>query len=78
MSLIIRRILLVILSIAAGIGGLLLVWVFLNLVYNAGVTYQRYGPAYSFFTALCIGIAAGVWLDYFMGTKILADGPKEQ
>lgn len=78
MSLTLRRILLVILSIVGGVGGLLLVWLILNLVYNAGVTYQRYGPTYSFFTAAPIAIAIGVWLDYFLGTRLLGEGPKEQ
>ena len=78
MSLTLRRILLVILSIAGGVGGLLLIWVFLNLVYDAGVTYERYGSTYSFFTAAPIAIAIGVWLDYFLGTRLLADKAKEQ
>ncbi|HEC21423.1 MAG TPA: hypothetical protein ENI95_00740 [Chloroflexi bacterium] len=72
-----RRLILVILSLAAGVGGLFLVLFFLNAIYNTNVTLARYGPTYAVLTALPLALLAAVWLDYFLGTGLLPEKGKE-
>ncbi|GAB4472090.1 MAG: hypothetical protein Kow00124_09720 [Anaerolineae bacterium] len=77
MSLAARRILLVIISLAVGVGALFGVFGFLNLVYDAGVGFHNYDPVYVIFTVLPMAIFAGVWLDYFLKTGLLPEGRDE-
>jgi|YNPNPStandDraft_1061719.scaffolds.fasta_scaffold25311_2 membrane protease YdiL (CAAX protease family) len=71
-----KRLILVILSLAGGIGGLFLIFAVLNAVYHANVNLERYGYTYAVLTALPLALLVGVWLDYFLGTQLLPDEPK--
>ena len=62
----IKRLALAIISLAVGF---LITW--LVVIYIAETTLEQYGVWYTGFTALAIACALGVWLDRFMGTKIL-------
>lgn len=72
-----KRVLLVILSLAGGVAGVFGIFALLNLAYNARVTFERYGTTYFILTALPLALLIGVWLDYFMGTGILPEGKDE-
>jgi len=63
----IKRLLLVVISFAIGYGA---TWVIIEspLVES---NLQQYGPWYTFFTALAIACAVGIWLDKFLGTDLL-------
>lgn len=63
----IKRLILVVISLAVGY---VATWAIIEspLVES---NLQTYGPWYTFFTALAIGCAVGIWLDKFMGTKLL-------
>jgi len=61
----IKRLLLFIISLTIGF---FITW---GIVIFIGTNLAQYGPYYTFFTALAIGCAVGVWLDKFMGTKLL-------
>ncbi len=73
-----KRVLLIILSLAGGIGGVFAVFGLLDLAYNAHVTLERYGITYAILTGLPLALLVAVWLDYFMGTGILPEGPEEK
>jgi hypothetical protein len=60
-----RRLLVAIISLAIGTGATILIIVLI------GTTPAEYGPTYTFFTALSLSIAAGIWLDKFLRTNIL-------
>jgi hypothetical protein len=71
-----RRLILVIVSIAAGIGltfGLLL---FLDSQYG-DVNFERFGVEYFVLTALPLAVLVGIWLDFFLKTNLLSDGPAD-
>lgn len=78
MSLTVRRILLFILSVVAGVAGLFGTLALLNLLYGANVDLERYGTVFAVTTAVPLGLLAGLWLDRFMGTNLLPDGLVEQ
>lgn len=61
----VKRILLVIISLAFG------VLVTLGAVAFVGTTPAEYGGAYFTLTSLCLAIFLGIWLDKFMATEIL-------
>ena len=63
----IKRLLLVVISLAIGY---VVTWAIIVSPFVES-NLQIYGPWYTFFTALAIGCAVGVWLDKFMGTKLL-------
>lgn len=69
----VRYIILIVLSMAVGIGSVFGLMIALNVLYNANVTIQEYGLLYSVLTGLPIALAVAVWLDYFLGTKVLPD-----
>jgi hypothetical protein len=76
-SLTLRRLVVWVVSIALGF---LIATAFITLVLpwmgpNAGnpISIQKYGTLYFLFTAIPLGLIFVVWLDYFMGTKILPD-----
>jgi hypothetical protein len=71
-----RRIVLVILSIVGGIGLTLGILSLLDFAYN-NVTLERYGTVYAVLTAIPLAVLVGIWLDLFMGTRLLSDGPAE-
>ena len=73
-----RRVLLVIISLGVGVGFLFGVFAFLNLVYNANVGFHNYAPVYVIFTILPMALFAAIWLDYFLKTDILKEGPVEE
>jgi hypothetical protein len=61
----VKRILLILIALAVGAG------VTAAVTFLVGTTPAEYGFAYFFFTALCLAIALGIWLDKFMNTEIL-------
>jgi hypothetical protein len=73
MSVGLKRILLVILSVAGGVAGVFGIFALLNVAYHAGVDLQRYGTTYAILTGVPLALLVGVWLDYFLGTGILPD-----
>jgi len=73
MDLGLKRVLLVVLSIAGGVAGVFLVLGFLNLAYGANVNLERYGMTFAVLTAVPLALLVAVWLDYFMGTGILKE-----
>lgn len=75
----VRRVLLVVLSVGFGIAALFGVFGFLNLVYGAGtIGFHNYDPVFVIFTVLPMAVFAGVWLDYFLKTGVLPEGPVDQ
>jgi hypothetical protein len=68
LNMLVKRLLLVVLSF--GIGFVLTVAV-VYAPFIADTTLEEFGPIYTFFTALSFGLAAGIWLDKFLGTEIL-------
>jgi|GEM_PF-1525890 len=78
MSLGTRRFLLVIISLAFGVASLFGIWAFLNLVYEANVGFHNYAPVYVIFTILPMALFAAIWLDFFMKTGFLKEGPREE
>lgn len=60
-----RRLLLAVISLVVGTGATILITILV------GTTPAEYGPIYTFFTALSLAVAVGIWLDKFMGTNIL-------
>ncbi|MEZ4511436.1 MAG: hypothetical protein R3C62_06150 [Chloroflexota bacterium] len=43
----------------------------LVITFAIGTTLEEYGGIYTFFTALSLACAVGIWLDKFMGTELL-------
>jgi hypothetical protein len=76
MDLGLKRLILVILSIIGGIAGVFVILSLLNTAYG-DVTIQSYGAEYAILTALPLAILVGIWLDFFMGTRMLSEGPSE-
>jgi hypothetical protein len=76
MDLGLRRLILVIVSIIGGIAGVFAILSLLNSAYG-DVTIERYGFVYAALTALPLAVLIGIWLDFFMGTKLLSEGPGE-
>ncbi|MCP5097353.1 MAG: hypothetical protein GY943_17550 [Chloroflexi bacterium] len=68
MNMLVKRLLLVVIALAVGFG-LTVAAVYAPFI--ADTTLEEYGFIYTFFTALSLGIAVGIWLDKYMGTKIL-------
>lgn len=66
-----KRLVLILLSIAGGIAGTFGILLLINLAYHANVTPARYGTGYMILTAIPLSLLFGVWLDAFMKTKIL-------
>ena len=50
--------------------GIVLTEIILMLV---GTNREIYGFIYYFFTALCLGVAVGIWADKFANTKLLPE-----
>jgi hypothetical protein len=42
-----------------------------GMVRLVGTNSAEYGAYYFFFTALCLGVAVGIWIDKFAGTEML-------
>lgn len=61
----VKRILLIVIALAVGTGATALITLLI------GTTPVEYGFLYFTFTALCIAVALGIWLDKFMNTNIL-------
>ena len=62
---VVKRLILAIVSIAFG------VIVTTGITILIGTTPAEYGFLYFTFTSLALAVALGVWLDKFMGTKLL-------
>jgi hypothetical protein len=78
MDLGLKRVLLVLLSLGGGVAGVFGILGLLNLAYGAGVTLERYGAAYAILTGIPLAVLVGIWLDYFLGTGILPEGPSSK
>ena len=78
MDLGLRRLVLLLLSIGGGIVGLILIFLTLNLVYDANVTMARYGTTYAVLTVIPLALFIAIWLDHFMGTNLLPSGPEDE
>lgn len=63
----IKRLILAVISIVFGV---VVTFVILLAV---GTNYETYGFGYFFFTSLALACFAGIWLDKFMGTKLLPE-----
>ena len=63
-----KRLLLAVISLVVGF-----LVTFLVVRFIGDTTIAEYGPLYTFFTALSIACALGIWLDKFMGTEILPE-----
>ncbi len=61
----VKRLLLAVISFGLGFGITVLITMLID------TTPAEFGAIYMFFTTLSIGLAIGIWLDKFMGTKIL-------
>ena len=75
MDLGIRRIILVVVSIAAGLG------LAFGLLVLIGVTYESYtseSPLYFVFTAFPLAVLVGIWLDLLLKTRLLSAGPADE
>ena len=72
-----RRLVLVLLSIGGGIVGLILIFLALNVLYNANITLARYGTTFAVLTVIPIALFVAIWLDHFMGTNLLPSGPED-
>ena len=64
----VKRLILVVLSLAIGF---VLTVAAVYAPFIADTNLEEYGFLYTFFTVLSLALAAGVWLDKFMGTEIL-------
>lgn len=80
-SLLIRRIIVWVVSmLLGGVVAYLIITVgfdllplFSSVQTPQGVSIQEYGTLYFLFTAVPLGFVFVIWLDYFMGTRILPD-----
>ncbi len=63
----VKRLILAVISFAIGFGLTVLI------TWAIGTNLPEYGSIYTFFTALSLGCAIGIWLDKFMGTEILPE-----
>lgn len=63
----VKRLSLVVISLVVGF---VLTWA---IAVGIGTNLEEYGGVYTFFTALSLACALGVWLDKFMDTKILPE-----
>lgn len=71
----IRRVILVVVSLAAGLG------LTFGLLFAINVTYEAYTSetlAYFIFTALPLAVLVGIWLDLLLKTRLLSEGPAEE
>jgi hypothetical protein len=61
----VKRLILAAISLAVGFGLTILITMLV------GTTPAEYGLIYMTFTTLSLAVAVGIWLDKFMGTKLL-------
>lgn len=61
----VKRLILAVISLVVGYGLTFLITIAM------GTTIAEYGGIYTFFTALSLACALGIWLDKFMGTELL-------
>jgi hypothetical protein len=61
----VKRLGVIIVSFILGFG---LTWLVVELI---GTSFAEYGGIYTFFTALSLGCAFGIWIDKFAGTEML-------
>lgn len=71
-----KRLILVILSLVGGVAGVFAILAVLDAAYG-NVSIETYGAEYAVLTALPLAVFIGIWLDYFLGTRLLADGPAQ-
>ncbi|MBE2220847.1 MAG: hypothetical protein IAF02_04870 [Anaerolineae bacterium] len=63
----IKRLILAVISIVFGVAATFLIMMAI------GTDYLTYGFGYTFFTSLALACFLGIWLDKFMGTKLLPE-----
>ncbi|NDJ51588.1 MAG: hypothetical protein GYB68_00720 [Chloroflexi bacterium] len=78
MNLTIRRILLVLISIALGIGSVFVLVAVMNAIWGAGagnapITLETYTTTYTVLTAAPMALFFAVWLDAFLSTGFLPE-----
>lgn len=79
MSIGFRRTLLVVLSLAFGVGMLFATFGLLNVIWGPGTAgFHNYDVVFVLFTIVPMAALAFIWLDYFLGTGILPEGPVEE
>lgn len=79
MSLGLRRLLLVVLSVLGGIGLVFVMFAILNAAYpTADITLDRYGNEYFILSVLPLALLVGLWLDYFMRTGLIPEDEGKQ
>ncbi|MEM7118565.1 MAG: hypothetical protein AAF614_39465 [Chloroflexota bacterium] len=61
----VKRLILAVISLVFGYGVTFLLTIAMS------TTIAEYGGIYTFFTALSLACALGIWLDKFMGTELL-------
>ena len=66
-----RRLLLVVLSVVGGVVGLFGTLAFINLAWDAHVSFRTYGPIYQITTVLPLALLIAVWLDVLLDTQLL-------
>ena len=69
----VRRIILIVVSTIVGVASVPILFIVLNALYDVGVDLERFGIGYAFLWGTPIGLAVGVWLDYFLGTNVLPE-----
>ena len=78
MTLGLRRLLLVVLSILGGIGLVFVMFWLLNAFFpTADITLDRYGMEYFVLSALPLALLVGLWLNYFMRTGLIPETSKQ-
>ncbi len=73
----IRRLILVVVSVGGGIGLTFGMLAGLDALYG-NVDLEHYGTIYFVLTALPLAVLVGIWLDYFLKTRLLSAGPEEE
>ena len=73
MSLGLRRILVLVLSVIGGIAGVYVLFFLINAAYKANVDFDRFGATYFVLAAIPLGLLVGLWMDYFLRTGIIPE-----
>jgi uncharacterized membrane-anchored protein len=73
MSLGLRKILVLVLSVIGGIAGVYVMFYFINVFWKANVDFDRYGATYFVLTAIPIGLLVGLWMDFFLRAGIIPE-----
>lgn len=78
MTLGLRRLLLVVLSILGGIGLTFAMLWMLDVAYVTPINLESYGMEYFVLSVLPLALLVGLWLDYFMRTGLIPEDAGKQ